>query len=184
MNETEDYVGKSLERWEFAISEWKDILMFGDDVDQDDVYLPVVKWHPEVDPTQEVLGFINANTNRKFEVLAVVRKYALIADCELPAEDVEGEVTEDPNHLDYQPGVWEFDCNLEREVNRHSVYEWHSDFYDDELERWVKEGMGFHGPRIHDEMKGCVVLMRERYGGWRPARRMFVWVSTGFLMPM
>jgi len=158
-----------------------------DDPDEaEGVWLPVLKWHPEVEPDQEVLGYLNADSTREFQVLAVIGEWALIADADPELVDKTLPIEEDPYHLDYQPGLWEFDYQLDMEVTRHSGYDWHGDFDEEpRFKTWVEDGMGIHGPRLHTEMKGCVIRMLTEGGGyWKPVRRMFVWMSTQFLMPI
>jgi len=166
---------------------WSGESVFEEPDEVEGVWLPVLKWHPEVDPEQEVLGYVNADSTREFKVLAIIDEWALIADVdpELVDSETEGQIEEDPEHLDYQPELWEFDDGLDKRVTRHSSYDWHGDFDDQRLKTWVKDGMGFHGPRMHTEMKGCVIRMLKSEGGyWKPVRRMFVWMSTQFLMPV
>ena len=94
-----------------------------------------------------------------------------------------GVLLEDPTMCDDQASELEFDRDHTSELE----YGWPLGFDDPDFKSWVKDGMGFHGCRgpLHKENTGCVVRMKEADGDtWRAVRRLCVWVSTEFLMPV
>ena len=190
-HEVEDYSSEDEEGWRGRFLQpliGSLLLSFGESKIPESVagvWVPVLKWHPEVDSEQEVMGYINADTTRWFRVLATVNGWALIADADhqLIDDSAVAEIQEDPDHLDSQPDRWDFD-RLSRDTSRDSEYDWHPDIEDTNFKMWVKNGMGSQGKRLHEEMRGCVTRMRAvGTGWWKPVRRVFVWVSTEFLMP-